>query len=195
MNLDLAGQAQICLGLYEREIHPSLRRLSSNIRCAVSIGAGYGEEALYFLMRTSAQRVMAFEPSPYERAQIQSNLELNGLANASRFTLSEKWVGAIDDGRTCTLDAILPQLLFPCLVMMDIDGGEMQVLRGAQKFVASSGVRWLIETHSKDLENQCIELLERSGYVTKIIPNAWWRIFLPELRPIEHNRWLVATRS
>jgi hypothetical protein len=59
----------------------------------------------------------------------------------------------------------------------------------------SPGVRWLIETHSLDLERGCIELLAGHGYVTRIIPNAWWRIAVPEQRHGEINRWLAAYRE
>ena len=37
--------------------------------------------------------------------------------------------------------------------------------------------------------------LERNGFRVRIVPNAWWRVVLPEQRPVELNRWLVAYRN
>jgi hypothetical protein len=65
-------------------------------------------------------------------------------------------------------------------------------LRGTVGINKMPGVRWIIETHSLDLENGCIELLRSAGFQTRVIPNGWWRVFIPELRPIAHNRWLAA---
>jgi len=31
--------------------------------------------------------------------------------------------------------------------------------------------------------------------VCQIIKDAWWRVIVPEMRPIEHNRWLWATKN
>ena len=45
-----------------------------------------------------------------------------------------------------------------------------------------------------DPENMIVPFhrLESAGYAVTVIKNAWWRVFVPEQRPIPHNRWLVA---
>ena len=48
MNLTLRDQSQMYLGLFERETHPALRRLSGGIDTAVGIGAAYGEYTVFF---------------------------------------------------------------------------------------------------------------------------------------------------
>ena len=80
----------------------------------------------------------------------------------------------------------------PLLQKMDVDGAEQQILNGAKAINALSDVRWLIETHSGRLELHCDRILRDADFRTTIIPNAPWRIFLPELRPIDHNRWMAA---
>ncbi|MBI3615680.1 MAG: hypothetical protein HY211_04080 [Candidatus Omnitrophica bacterium] len=195
MNLDLTSQMQLYLGLFEAEIGPWLHKLSRDIRCAINIGAGYGEQTLYFLTKTAAQQVISFEPSAIAREHIKANLTLNGLGDSDRLELIAAYVGSTDKDGTCTLDSVFRTLSFPCIVMMDVDGGEVEILLGAKKLLGSPDLRWLIETHSKELEQRCIELLSRAGYFTKVVPNAWWRFFLPELRPVGHNRWLIATKS
>jgi hypothetical protein len=39
-----------------------------------------------------------------------------------------------------------------------------------------------------------MEFLERLGYTCRVIKNAWWRLLIPEQRPIEHNRWFIAEK-
>jgi hypothetical protein len=52
----------------------------------------------------------------------------------------------------------------------------------------------LIETHSPALEQECVAILRREGFATRIVPTAWWRGVLPEQRGLEQNRWLVAAK-
>ena len=78
---------------------------------------------------------------------------------------------------------------------MDVDGAEEQILKGAKTINALTDVRWLIETHSNELESLCEGILTVAGFQTRIIPNAAWRVFVPEQRPIEHNRWLAAWKN
>ena len=86
------------------------------------------------------------------------------------------------------------------IVKVDVDGAEMDVLRGAKQLIAGSAVRWIIETHTSELERECIVQLQSAGYVTRVIKKAWWRIIFPEVRiaahrPENHNQWLVAARQ
>lgn len=195
MQLCLQHQTQLYLGIFERETYGWLRRLSQGIATAVDIGAAAGEYTLFFLMKTNAAAVYAFEPDAQVLPALKNNLELNGMGSSKRLQLSSGFVGATGhDGVTC-LDSLGPSLSFPCLIKMDVDGGELNVLEGAKTINAGPGVRWLIETHSKDLEKSCIHALEGLGFKTRIIKNAWWRLLLPEARAIEHNRWLVAWKE
>lgn len=192
MNLDLSCRSQLFLGLFEREISPWVARLSTHINTAVDIGAGEGEYTLYFLLRSPASRVLAFEPSAVARAQLEENLVLNG-SGTDRLFLSSKSVGLRDSADECTLDSALAGLPPPYLIKMDVDGGEADILLGAGGVLATKRAYWIIETHSLQLERRCVEILTRRGYLARVVPNAWWRIVLPEQRPSAHNRWLVAT--
>ena len=107
----------------------------------------------------------------------------------------QKFVGNEEGDQRLRLDSLLVSLKEPCFIKMDIDGGEVEVLRGSARLLEFDDVRWLIETHSVELEAECIRILQEAGYVTKIIRNAWWRFFIPEQRPIPHNRWLIAHKS
>jgi hypothetical protein len=195
MELDLTYQTQLYLGLYEREIQQYIEKLSSNVATAVDIGAGEGELTLFFLLKTLAQQVFAFEPGEDVRIQLVRNLEHNQLHRPACFTLSAQLVGASDLNNICTLDSLLPLATQPCLIKIDVDGAELEILRGATEILTLPQMRWIIETHSEQIEKRCLEIFANAGYTTMIVSNAWWRTFLPEQRPIAHNRWLVATKN
>ena len=78
---------------------------------------------------------------------------------------------------------------------IDVDGYEVDVLESAKKTLQEAKPDVLVEVHSKQLEAACIDILKAYGYGVRVIPNAWWRIFVPERRPIEHNRWIFATEK
>ena len=195
MELDLRHETQVYLGLYERELYAWLTRLSSNAVTAVDIGAANGEFALYFLLKSSARVVVAVEPSEQARQQLARNLELNNCAGDRRLTVDPHFVGQRDSSTERTVDSLLPQVQPPCVVKIDVDGGELDVLRGARRTLDRRDVSWIVETHSEELERQCRDVLRASGLATKVVRNAWWRVLAPEFRPIPHNRWLIGFRA
>src|SRR5262249_16009299 len=148
----LKEQTQLYLGLFEREIYFWLHRSSDCIATAIDIGAAQGEYTLFFLKKTAAIKVYSFEPDSNAVFCLEKNVSLNGLYGSERLQLSSRLVGLVDcDGETC-LDSLLPSLSFPCLVKVDTDGAEVKILEGAKSLNSLSGVRWLIETHSPELE-------------------------------------------
>lgn len=193
MDLDFQHRTQLWLGLQERELLGWIRSLSKDIRTAIDVGANDGMYTLYFLAKTRAVNTIAFEPSVDDLLQLRRNLALNQLAEDLRLQIVPQFVGAVAGPDATTLDAYSDSLLSPCLIKVDIDGGEVELLRGARKTLSLSDVRWIIEVHSKELEEQCIDILRHANYRVQLVPNAWWRALLPELRLIGHNRWLVAT--
>ena len=193
MDLDLRSQSQLYLGLFERETLPWMRRLAAGITTGVDIGADQGEHTLFLLAKTKAQRVIAIEPDRSHRPLLLHNLALNGLLTTPRLALLSAYVGA--GSGMFALDQLLPLIDGPCLIKLDVDGAEASILASAPQLLARPQVRWLIETHSAELEEHCVELLSQAGHTTLVIPNAWWRAVLPELRPHDHNRWLVASHE
>jgi hypothetical protein len=192
MNLDLTYQSQIWLGLIERELHPWFRRLSENIVTAVDVGADEGFYTLLFLLRTSAQRVFAFEPESEGRARLMDNLRLNG-DHLDRVALSRKYVSSVDTDESCALDSL--EIVPPCLIKVDVEGGEVDVLRGATKLLATRSVRWIVEVHSPTLREECESVLRAANLEVHDVKEATWRRALPELRPRQSgrpDRWLVA---
>jgi hypothetical protein len=195
VDMDFAHHTQLWLGLQERELNVWFHRLSRGICTAIDVGANEGLYTLYFLARTPAQKVLAFEPEAENLSHIERNLALNQLASDPRFELVNKFVGGAVEGEFTSLDAFSDAIASPCLVKVDIDGGEVALLHGARNLLRRANMRWIIEVHSVDLERECLAILQEASYTTAIIPNAWWRTIFPEMRQIEHNRWLVATHD
>jgi hypothetical protein len=192
MNLSLRHQTQVCLGFFEKETHPWLRKLSKSIGTGIDIGAAHGEHTLFFLLKTGATKVYAFEPDPSCLPLLAENLELNELTRSERLQICEKFAGDTESDREMRLDSLRDAMNLPCLIKVDVDGAEENVLKGASQLNQLPDIRWLIETHSKELEAACLGILSDAGYQTRIIHNAWWRFAVPELRTIPHNRWLAA---
>jgi len=181
MSLDLATQTQLYAGTFEREVQGWLRRFSTGADTAIDVGMAEGEYGLFFLRKTGVRRVLDFEPLDACRAALENNLQLNGLAGDARLRLSPALVGERPAPGMETLDMLLLEVGRTTVVKVD------------------PAVRWIIETHTPDLERACVAHLEAAGYAVRIVPNAWWRIILPEMRgaahrPEKHNRWLVAAR-
>ena len=75
---------------------------------------------------------------------------------------------------------------------IDVDGAELGVLAGARRLLVDSRPHVILETHSAELEDGCAQLLIEAGYAPRVVTQ---RRILPQNRPAEHNRWLVADRA
>src|SRR5690349_10462385 len=105
IDLDFQRRAQLWLGLQERELLKWVRCLSKDIRTAIDVGAHDGMYTLYFLAKTRAVNVIAFEPSIEDLPQLQHNLALNQLADDFRLQIVSQFVDAVAGPNATTLDA------------------------------------------------------------------------------------------
>ncbi len=191
-NIDLTTGMQIYMGLSERELAPWFEKFSKNAKTAIDVGASQGYYTLYFLARTAAKRIYSFEPSEECRSLMGLNLRANALENTERLELSSKFVGGKNDAEHCTLDSLVEKLKFPAVVKLDIEGGEGEALGGATKLLHHPEVRWIIEAHSRALEAECLLKLHSFGYKTRLVKPTPLRLIFPELRPADHNSWIIA---
>jgi SAM-dependent methyltransferase len=166
------------LGLYESELSRVYRRSIDSRSVAYDIGAGNGREAL-ILARLGAQLVVAFDPDPGYAKVAAANLELNPELAASIRYLPVAFEG------------VEPGWPAPTFAKIDVDGYEAEVLTR----LPSSCERIVVETHSRRLEHECLDLLRKKGYAVELVRNAAWRRIYPEYGRPELNRWLLASRS
>lgn len=193
LNLDLQHQTQVYLGLWEQETYSHLRKAASTCEWMVDVGAGRGELCLYFLKNSRAERIVALEPQDAEIEIIKSNLSLNGEQDNHAVTISDQFVGTAEDPKYTSLDALGVEQDKRSFIKIDVDGYELDVLKSGERLLSETNVDLLVETHSKDLEEECLKWLESRGYNCEIVENAWWRFAVPEQRPVPHNRWMWAT--
>ena len=187
MNLDLSSQAQRYFGLDEQELFAPLRKLMPECCSMVDVGANDGYYTLIFL-RSQAERVIACEGGPMTR--LIENAAANGFQPGDRFEIVNNLIGP---GDTQTpLQKVIQNLPDPILIKLDVEGGEWDVLESSLPFDRLRDLRFIVETHSLELEEKCRRWFADHGFDSTIIPNASWRWLLPETRLVAHNRWLVA---
>jgi hypothetical protein len=118
---------------------------------------------------------------------LRDNIALNG---AGGITISDRYLGTGAD--QLPLDELPVPRDRPGFIKIDTDTAEVSILESGRRLLAEARPLLLVETHSAALERDCSALLAGLGYRIEIIPNAWWRAVIPELRPLAHNRWLWA---
>lgn len=188
MAIDLQSQLQRYLGLDERELAGIVSKLSSSCRTLIDIGANDGYYTVAFVA-SPAERIVACEPGPASR-ELLANAAANGHQISDRFRLEQRLVG--NAAGEVRLSEILGDNPPPFFVKVDVDGAEVGVLQSAQDYPALNQISWVVETHSVELEETCIDWFSSRGFRTQIIDVAWWRRFIPEKRPLAQNRWLIA---
>lgn len=194
-NVDTSSKTMRLLGLDEREIAKAVADAAAKSSAALDVGSNDGWYSLYFASRPNIEKVWAFEPDPTMAPRFESNFALNSPEFLKKVQVESKFVGDRDDDQFVRIDTILAGYDKPVLLKVDVDGGELDVLKGARQTLETKTCHLVIETHTVELERDCTAFLEGLGYRTTIIPNGWYRAVVPEFRPSPHNRWFVAERQ
>jgi precorrin-6B methylase 2 len=193
MKIDVSNKAQRILGLDEYEIQKVFKSYSQIAKYFFDIGASDGYYSLLFRKLNPNGSIYMFEAQERFRKEIESNFSLNSFPiNYQHFA---KYASDKIDNNNVTIDSIFQKRGESLLFKIDVDGGEEVVLKGMEQTMINNKCLFVIETHSKELEESCINFLNKNGYSCKVINHAWFRFFLPEERVIEHNRWLVAEKK
>lgn len=188
MWINLHDQLQRCLGLDERELLTALLRLSEGAQTLIDVGANDGLYTIHFLA-SRAELIIACEPGDVGD-QLKQNAAVNGHQLSPRFKYESRLIG--NGSGEVSLTELLREAPLPVFIKVDVDGVEDSVLASAANYEHLDQVSWLVETHSLVLEETCRDWFHRRPYQTTIVFPAWWRRLIPEKRPPEHNRWLLA---
>lgn len=194
MEIDPTCNTQRLYGLYEREISRAVRQYALKAKTIVDVGAHDGYYTTSFSVLNPQAKIFACEPEAEFKQKCLRNLNLNQLSFNDRINWINKLIGFENQENFVSLDTLLQESQEPIFIKMDIDGGELEALQSGTTVLKNKTCLLVVETHSQELEKGCISYLSALGYKCQIIPNAWWRFFVPELRPIEHNRWFLAKK-
>jgi hypothetical protein len=193
-NVDTMHRSMRLLGLDETEIAGWTRKLTAEATVAVDVGANDGWYSTYYAIQPQIKRVYAFEPDERLHEAFRQNLRLNGEAALAKCIHSSLRVGAVDDALTCRLDTVLKNEHEPMVMKIDIEGAELDALKGAEQTLRRVRCGLVIESHSLQLEKDCQAYLQTLDYQTRIVRPGWYRAIVPEERNIPHNQWLIATK-
>jgi FkbM family methyltransferase len=174
------------LGSYEADKQRVFTGLAHAGQVVYDVGANAGFYTLLASRLCGATgRVVAFEPLPRNVALLRQHVRLNRADNVtvldvalsdapgiSRFNTSvDSAQGRLaGDGdlevRTTTLDAIVRERIAPPphLIKMDIEGGELSALKGAEELLWQHKPTVLLATHGTEVHRACIALLRAAGY-------------------------------
>lgn len=186
MRLDFATKSRLFFGLYEVEVGRHLRRLLTPGMLAFDVGANIGYYSLAIANLTHAA-VAAFDWNQGYLDELQANVTLNP-ALMPLVRPVRAMVGTAP-GELRLDDWAHGEGFVPDFIKIDIDGHEVDALQSAASVLVEHRPSLIVETHSAGLEREAGNFLVRHGYRPLIVSQ---RQILPDFRPTEHNRWLVA---
>src|SRR5262245_44752607 len=186
-------------GLYERELNFFLDRALPLVTRVLDVGAndGYftlGCAAAFRRLGKKACEIIAFEPQQNHVYTLRQSINQK-LTGETRINIFQTLVGSKDGPGTTTLDAVRWKVGAPhsrdhTLVKIDVEGAEMDVLKGAMSWLNSTNY-FVIEVHQESFLDSIPRLFETRGLSLTKVDQRPMRLLGPELRSKE-NWWLVS---
>ena len=179
---------RVLMGTYEKEQTALFLQSVRRGDVVLDIGAACGYYTLLAAQLTGPTgRVVSFEPDPRNVAFLQQHVTLNRLPQTTvlQLALAEQSGRArfgggtgTGTGRLCDngafdvtvrrLDDIAAQLnLSPTHLKIDVEGAELQVLRGGEQTIRTQRPTLFLSLHpaaAPNLRENCYDLLARWGY-------------------------------
>jgi FkbM family methyltransferase len=189
-----AGIHRCWLGTYERQKQTAIKAHLERGMVACDIGANAGFYSLLMAGAVGKEGlVYAFEPQPDNLNYLRRHLQLNGIRNVlasdeavadfvgeARFAANRgSYQGRLDeDGQLCvpvvTLDHLFAtgRLQPADLVKIDVEGAELNVLKGARKFLKRFRPVIFLATHGAEVHQHCCQFLRDCGYRLRTLDGA-----------------------
>jgi FkbM family methyltransferase len=174
------------LGSYEYHKQRAVRQELKAGDVVYDIGANVGFYSLLAsVMVGDTGCVYSFEPFPENLRELKKHLEMNHVKNCTVFGVAvssadgeaifdpsdDRCTGRIAANgslrvRTVALDGLVSrkEIRPPNLMKIDIEGTEMECLRGATTTVQEFRPIIFLATHGREIHSACIELLDKWNY-------------------------------
>ncbi len=174
------------LGWYERaKVQRFVGALKPGL-IVYDVGANVGYYTLLAARYCPAGRIFAFEPLPSNVELLKRHVDLNGVRHAviHECAVSNREGEALfragptnamghlaSQGdmrvRVSTLDAMIErgEIMEPDLIKMDIEGGEVDAVRGAMALLRRRHPLFFLATHGREVHAACCQLLKSLDYV------------------------------
>lgn len=170
---NLVGRALYQSGVWEPEVTGALRALIKLGDTVFDIGGDAGYYTVIFAKLTgSSGKVVVFEPIPKAQERIMENVRLNGFTNVemvdlalgsnpgsfvlerpfqdSRINLNKREPGPEDIlVKVVRFDALAAERSLPKadLIKIDVEGAELEILKGMEDYVSANHPTFVIELH------------------------------------------------
>ena len=198
-----SGVHGMWLGSYEADKQKLMTELSLEGTTVLDIGANVGFFSIFLSRLVGATgNVISFEPLPRNIEFIYQHIQLNKIDNIEIISaaVSDK-IGKMkfansplyaqgyltDKGNVevnvITLDSLHNFINPVSLVKIDVEGAEIDVLRGGEKFFLENRPIILLATHGEKQANDCEEILEKYNYSMELIDK--------DLYGFECDEWLA----
>jgi Methyltransferase FkbM domain len=186
------------LGLYEHELNSWLVKAIPRVDKLFDIGANHG----YFCLGVMAAWhrlnvkgvVWAFEPQSEEVDRILKGRIQRHCANCD-LIVEKCFVGEKPDKQTTAIDDYIRrneivQVGSRSMIKIDVEGAEMDVLRGARSLVVDGNL-FLIEVHSAAILKEVQKFFLDNNHAIEVIEQSPLPIIGRENRDLE-NWWVVS---
>jgi FkbM family methyltransferase len=208
--LDMQTEKDYWLGTYEMNLQQVIRDWVKPGMVAYDVGANIGYVSLLLAKRVGENgQVLSFEPLPANQDRLQKNVALNPNMNVRLISkaVSEKegettflvhasggmgklqgFAGQKADYEnkiqveTVSLDGFVykEKNAVPNIIKIDIEGGEVQALKGMPRLFKEAKPILLIELHGHEAAEDTLAILHKAGYNLYFMRSGYQKIVVPK---------------
>ena len=197
-------------GIFDKIIPETIARLLDRGETAIEVGANIGQNCSLMALRSGpGARVLAFEPHPEIAAELRANLARWPLARMAEIQVEQVALGhtpgqaVLSDGpefssnrgsaslrsgagdghcvRVARLDEYLAGVSSVGVCKIDVEGFELDVLRGAEDALARRVIRDIVFEDFERQPSPVTQHLRRFGYEVMQLAEGWWKPQLHEM--------------
>ena len=180
-------------GFYEKEVLESLTNSGNEFKLLIDIGAADGYYGIGALINNKFQKSICYEISPDGQKQIKKNAHLNNVHDRIEIR---------GEAKKGFYNEFSDEELASSLILMDIEGGEFDLLSERQDFLKVSKATLIIESHAlhfKDGEarqKNLLSLAEDFFNITELKTSTRDLSNIPSLKKFcDSDRWLICSEG